>query len=192
MKDINLLPLLNSYGDIFELDYKFDSEEAINELKKLEWEQGPNGKRGVNLTGPIGDLTLDHKGKHAEYQEPNTNTHNCPSIIDFFTKLENLARCRAAHMNAGSFFSMHRDAYRLNPQIRIFIPLNKTDVSQWNFIYENKRIDFKPGVPYILNTRKQHGSFAMSDDIYHILMSVFLTENNLKTIISMLPNCKEH
>ena len=137
MKDINLLPLLNSYGDIFELDYKFDSEEAINELKKLEWEQGPNGKRGVNLTGPIGDLTLD-------------------------------------------------------PQIRIFIPLNKTDVSQWNFIYENKRIDFKPGVPYILNTRKQHGSFAMSDDIYHILMSVFLTENNLKTIISMLPNCKEH
>ena len=95
-------------------------------------------------------------------------------------------------MNAGSFFSMHRDAYRLNPQIRIFIPLNKTDVSQWNFIYENKRIDFKPGVPYILNTRKQHGSFAMSDDIYHILMSVFLTENNLKTIISMLPNCKEH
>jgi hypothetical protein len=80
----------------------------------------------------------------------------------------------------------------MNPQIRIFIPLNKTAVNEWNFIYEDKRVEFKPGVPYILNTRKQHGSFAMTDGIYHILMSVFLTENNLKTIISMLPNCKEN
>jgi hypothetical protein len=192
MSDINLLPLLNSYGDIFELDYKFDSEKVINELEQLEWEAGPNGKFGLNLTGPLGDLSLDSKDKHNENQGYNQNLGQCPSLMEFFVEWENLARCRAAKMSAGSFFSMHRDAFRMNPQIRIFIPLNKTAVNEWNFIYEDKRVEFKPGVPYILNTRKQHGSFAMADGIYHILMSVFLTESNLKTIISMLPNCKEN
>ena len=86
---------------------------------------------------------------------------------------------------------MHRDAFRFNPQIRIFIPLNKTEIHQWNFLYEERRVEFKPGVPYVLNTRKQHGSFAMEGGIYHILMSLYLTEANLKTIINSLPNCKE-
>ena len=31
-----------------------------------------------------------------------------------------LARCRAVKLEAGSFFTMHRDAFRFNP-IRIFI-----------------------------------------------------------------------
>jgi hypothetical protein len=94
-------------------------------------------------------------------------------------------------MDAGSYFKMHRDAFKMRPQMRIFIPLNKTAIHEWNFIYDDKRVEFKEGVPYVLNTRKQHGSFAMDNDIYHVLMSVYLTENNLKTIMNMLPNCKE-
>jgi len=73
-------------------------------------------------------------------------------------------------MNAGSFFRLHRDAYRDNPQMRIFIPLNKTDLHEWAFMYND----------------------AMVDDIYHILMSVHITEENFKTVTKMLPNCKEH
>ena len=49
MKDtnpINLLTLLNSYGDIIELNQTLDSEQVIKELEQLEWEQGPNGKQG--------------------------------------------------------------------------------------------------------------------------------------------------
>ena len=86
---------------------------------------------------------------------------------------------------------MHRDAYRFRPQMRIFIPLNATEVHQWNFIYDTERVQFKPGVPYILNTRKQHGSFAFVDDIYHILMSVYITEQNLRKVTGLLPNCQE-
>ena len=95
-------------------------------------------------------------------------------------------------MNAGSFFRLHRDAYRDNPQMRIFIPLNKTDLHEWAFMYNDKLANFKAGKAYILNTRKPHGSFAMVDDIYHILMSVHITEENFKTVTKMLPNCKEH
>jgi len=190
--EIKLLTLLNSYGDVIELDYKFDSHNAIWQLKQGTWEKGTNGKRGMNLTGPVTGLGLDAKDKHDADQQYNENLTKCDTLLPFFDKFEKLARCRAAHMDAGSYFKMHRDAFKMRPQMRIFIPLNKTAIHEWNFIYDDKRVEFKEGVPYVLNTRKQHGSFAMDNDIYHVLMSVYLTENNLKTIMNMLPNCKEY
>jgi len=189
--EIKLLTLLNSYGDVIELDYKFDSHNAIWQLKQGTWEKGTNGKRGMNLTGPVTGLGLDAKDKHDADQQYNENLTKCDTLLPFFDKFEKLARCRAAHMDAGSYFKMHRDAFKMRPQMRIFIPLNKTAIHEWNFIYDDKRVEFKEGVPYVLNTRKQHGSFAMDNDIYHVLMSVYLTENNLKTIMNMLPNCRE-
>jgi|TARA_B100000073_G_scaffold344498_1_gene351434 hypothetical protein len=184
---------LSSYGDIVELDWEFDTETIIKQLSELDnWEQGPNGKKGINLTGPVSGLGLNDKNKHSEDQEANENLLKCEDLHNFFKKWQNLARCRAVHMNAGSFFRLHRDAYRDNPQMRIFIPLNKTDLHEWAFMYNDKLANFKAGKAYILNTRKPHGSFAMVDDIYHILMSVHITEENFKTVTKMLPNCKEH
>lgn len=189
---LSMLSVLNAYGDIVELDYKF-SDKAIEELKALDtWIKATHGKEAVNLTGAIDDLGLQSKNKHEENQDYNDNTFKCPSIKDFFDKWENLARCRAVKINAGSYFKMHRDAFRMNPQFRIFIPLNKTNTHEWCFIYDNRLIQFKPGVPYILNTRKVHGSFAMEDDIFHVLMSLHITEKNMDTIARLLPNCKEY
>tara|TARA_B100000524_G_scaffold327567_1_gene211772 strand:- start:914 stop:1498 length:585 start_codon:yes stop_codon:yes gene_type:complete len=194
MDTMSLHSILCSYGDVVELDYKFDKK-AIDELKSIkDWLPSPNGKKAINLTGPIEDLGLDTPAeiKHQRNQPYNENLQNCPSIKDFFDRWTELARCRAATMNKGSFFRLHRDAFRLNDQFRIFIPLNKTSDDEWMFIYDGKIERFKEGVPYILNTRKTHGSFAMADGIYHILMSVFLNEKNIKQISKMLPNCKEH
>tara|TARA_B100001057_G_C22787212_1_gene926085 strand:- start:184 stop:771 length:588 start_codon:yes stop_codon:yes gene_type:complete len=188
-----ILTLLNSYGDIVELDWEFDADAIISQLTKLDtWIQGPNGKMGVNFTGPIEDLGLDSKDKHQEGQMFNDNIKKCPNLLEFFSIWENLARCRAAHMNAGSFFRLHRDAYKSNPQMRIFIPLNKTELHEWAFMYDGKLTNFKPGKAYILNTRKPHGSFAMVDGIYHVLMSVYITEQNFKMVTKLLPNCKDH
>ena len=191
---MSLHSILCSYGDVVELDYKF-SEKTITELKQIkDWLPGPNGKTAINLTGPIEDLGLDTPAeiKHHRNQPYNENLLKCPSIIEFFDKWTELARCRVATMDKGSFFRLHRDAIRLNDQIRIFIPLNKTTDDEWMFIYDGKIQRFKAGVPYVLNTRKTHGSFAMADDIYHILMSLYINENNIKQIAKMLPNCKEH
>ncbi len=190
--EIKLLTLLNSFGDIIELDWKFNSDKVIEDLKHGQWEEGTNGKRGMNLTGPETGIGLDDKSRHKADQEPNSNLAHSPELTNFFSKWDKISRCRAAHMDAGSYFKMHRDAHKMNPQIRIFIPLNKTEVHEWNFIYNTERAEFKPGVPYILNTRKQHGSFAMADGIYHVLMSLHISEHNLKTIMNMLPNCKEY
>ena len=194
MDVMSLHSILCSYGDVVELDYKF-SEKTITELKQIkDWLPGPNRKTAINLTGPIEDLGLDTPAeiKHQRNQPYNDNLLKCPSIIEFFDKWTELARCRVATMNKGSFFRLHRDAFRLNDQFRIFIPLNKTTDDEWIFIYDGKVQRFKSGVPYVLNTRKTHGSFAMADDIYHILMSVYLNKENVKQIAKMLPNCKEH
>lgn len=194
MELMSLHSILSSYGDIVKLNYKFE-QQTIDELKTVSnWITGPNNKTAINLTGPIEDLGLDAPPeiKHARNQPYNTNLETCPSIKLFFDKWTELARCRAVTMKKGSFFRPHRDAYRLNDQFRIFIPLNKTKDKDWMFFYDGKLARFEAGVPYILNTRKTHGSFAMADDIYHIIMSLYLNEQNLKQIAKMLPDCEEN
>ena len=194
MEEIYFHSILSSYGDIVELDYKFE-DDAINQLKKINnWLPGPNNKKGINLTGPIDDLQLDapSKIKHQKNQTANENLIACPSIKTFFDLWTDLGKCRAANMNKGSFFRLHRDAYKLKPQMRIFIPLNKTKDDEWIFIYDGQVQRFKSGVPYILNTRKPHGSFAMANDIYHVLMHVALNKENLLTVANLLPNCIEN
>lgn len=188
--EIKLLTLLNSYGDVIELDYQFDTKSILDKLQSFNdsFMQGPNGKHALNLTGDVNTIGVDSKDKHNANQEYTEYLQALPDLKNFFDRWEKLAKCRCIKIDEGGFFSLHRDAWRFNPQMRIFIPLNKTDIHQWNFIYDQDLKYFKPGRAYILNTRKQHGSFAFEGGIYHILMSLYLTENNLKAIHSMLPN----
>ena len=55
---LSMLSVLSAYGDIIELDYKFDNN-TIEELKALNtWISATHGKSAINLTGPIDDLGL--------------------------------------------------------------------------------------------------------------------------------------
>ena len=45
-----LLTILNSYGDIVELDWKFDSDTIIQELKSVDnWIDGSNHKKRLTF-----------------------------------------------------------------------------------------------------------------------------------------------
>lgn len=187
-----ILTLMSQYGDCVELNYKFDSDNVIRCLSQLKYHPGSGNKLGVNLTGPMDDLELNSDHKHNQDQDYNSNLQSCPELVKFFDLWENLARCRAVIMNEGSFFRMHRDAYGARPQFRIFIPLNNTQDHEWRFMYESGELKFKPGVPYILNTRKSHGSFCMANNTHHVLMSVHITPKNYKTITQLLPHCEDN
>ena len=191
MSDIQAtyLTILNSYGDVVELDYQFDVPSIIDELKSVDkWMDGSNSKKGLTLTGNIDDLELTTRNDC----NINSNLEKCPSLIDFFKLWNSLAKCHAVNMNSGSFFRLHRDAYKTTQQMRIFIPLNKTELHEWAFIYDKQLAPFKAGKPYLLNTKKQHGSFAFVDDIYHILMGVYINPHNFKVVTNLLPNCRTH
>jgi hypothetical protein len=191
----SLHSILSAYGDIIELDYQFD-DSAIIDLNNLSssWIDTHGNKEALNLTGTMDDLQIGTKTpeKHEFNQDYNRNLRQCPSIMTFFDKFHSLSRCRAVRLNSGSFFRPHRDAWRMNEQFRIFIPLNGCEDKDWMFFLDGKLIKFKPGVPYILNTRKVHGSFTFSDDIYHIVMSLPLDEKNLIAVQKMIPMTKEY
>lgn len=192
MEKINLHNIVMAYGDVVELDYKFP-ESAVTELSQLtDWSIQEGGKYGINLTGPTGDIGLldDKEVKHQKDQEYNENLLQCPSLIPFFDKFTELTRCRAVKMSTGTFFKPHRDAYGFTDRIRIFIPLNKTDITEYRFLYNDEVCRVKAGVPYILNTRKVHASFAMTDEIYHVLISIHLNEHNVRAISDLLPLCE--
>ena len=194
MNDIqaNLLTLLNSYGDIVELDWDFDVDNIIKQLSSNDnWITAPSvsAPQGLSLTG---SNNLDLRIKDSKEGEYNDNLKSCPSLIEFFDKWNSLAKCHAVKMDAGNFFRLHRDAYKTTQQMRIFIPLNKTELHEWAFIYDKQLAPFKAGKPYLLNTKKQHGSFAFVDDIYHILMGVYINPHNFKVVTNLLPNCRTH
>ena len=186
-----LLTILNSYGDIVELDWKFDSNTIIQELKSVHnWIDGSNYKKGLPLTGSSEQLDLISKDD--KEGEINDNLKKCPSLLNFFGQWNSLAKCHAVNMNSGSFFRLHRDAYKTTQQLRIFIPLNKTELHEFAFVYDRNIIELKPARAYMLNTKKQHGSFAMVDDIYHILMGIYVNPHNFRVVTDLLPNCIDH
>jgi hypothetical protein len=171
------------------LDVKFDHTKAIEELKTIDsWIDTVNNKKVINFQGSLDITERSSADKHAKNPPYNENMDRCPTIKGFFERFGDLAKCRAFKMGRGSYFGPHRDAWRYNEQFRIFIALNKTEKEKWIFFYDGQFVQFKPGVPYILNTRKIHGSFAMADDIYHISMSIFLNKENLDAVMDMLPH----
>ena len=110
------LTILNSYGDIVELDYQFDVPSIIDELKSVDkWMDGSNNKKGLTLTGSVDDLELTKRNDCTI----NDNLKKCPSLIEFFKLWNSLAKCHAVNMNSGSFFRLHRDAYKTTQQMRI-------------------------------------------------------------------------
>ena len=138
------LTILNSYGDIVELDYQFDVQSIIEELKSNDnWIDGSNNKKGLTLTGSVNDLELTREtGNDSSI---NDNLKKCPSLIEFFKLWNSLAKCHAVNMNGGSFFRLHRDAYKTNQQMGIFIPLNKTELHEFAFIYDKNIVELKAG-----------------------------------------------
>ena len=194
MNDIQatILTLLNSYGDIVELDWDFDVDNIIKQLSSNDnWLSAPSVSAPLvlSLTGSNNLYLRIKDSKEGEY---NDNLKSCPSLIEFFDKWNSLAKCHAVKMDAGNFFRLHRDAYKTTQQMRIFIPLNKTELHEWAFIYDKQLAPFKAGKPYLLNTKKQHGSFAFVDDIYHILMGVYINPHNFRVVTDLLPNCRTH
>ena len=113
--EIKLLTLLNSYGDVIELDWEFDVPQILDQLQALDsnFITGPNGKHALNLTGDTKSIGVDSKDKHNADQEYTEHLHAIPTKR--FDCWEKLALALRIKIDAGGFFSLHRDAWRFNP-----------------------------------------------------------------------------
>ena len=89
MKD-TYLTILNSYGDIVELEYQFDVPSIIDELKSIDkWINGANNKKGLTLTGNEDDLELPAEEFSSVITIPTSDfAKYCRDMIAIANKME--------------------------------------------------------------------------------------------------------
>lgn len=172
--------ILDRYGDIVELDYSLNTEQAIRELRALDatWKL----EKSRTYIDFIGDPFRDYKIKD-EVKELNSLADDCPTIKDYIKLFPDVHKARVQRMDTGSFFEPHRDHFQGGERFRVFMALNNVELQKYAFFYDGSIYTFKAGVPYIINTAKVHGSMSFADETYHLLLSVNRTDEAIKAVI---------
>jgi hypothetical protein len=174
--------MIEHYGDIIELNHKIN-DNVIGACSSISQWQTEKTREYIDL---IGSLDQDYRGKDEEDLNYNANMDLFPQIKSFLGNFDEVYKARIMKISAGSFFEPHRDHFQGGKRFRILIPLNNTTRDKYAFFYEDRIIEFKPCVPYILNTRKVHGAMSFADNTYHVIASVNNTQENQRKVIDLM------
>ena len=203
MIDSNIALYLSNLGDVVPLNVSVNIEKTRKELEyfKDEWKQynprKPNPREGLSITSLDGKLSgipdLDslieyNKLNNVRVKEIDINVRTAvaekvQSITPLLDIFDTLGRSHFIRLNRGGFFPPHRDSKILNVNcFRVITLCHNCKRSDFNFIYEDRLLNLKPGVPYYINTRKVHSVFSYVDDSVQCVLNVPLTEENYKAI----------
>ena len=176
--------MIEHYGDIVELDYRLGEGvlEGCKQIQDWEW----NTEKTRQYIDLIGRIDQGYRGKDEDDLEPNEFMKRFPEAEQLIKEFEGVYKARIARMQPGSYFEPHRDHFQGGIRFRILVPLNNTGRDKYAFFYEDKIIEFKERVPYILNTRKVHGAMCFAPDTYHLLLSVNNTVDNQRKAVEMM------
>lgn len=176
--------MLEHYGDIIELDYQLGAGviEGCKQIQEWEW----NTEKTRQYIDLIGSLDQGYRGKAEDDLEYNEFMKRLPEAQELIECFDGVYKARIARMQAGSYFEPHRDHFQGGMRFRILVPLNNTTRYDYAFFYEDKIVEFKERVPYILNTRKVHGAMCFANETYHLLLSVNNTVDNQRKAIEMI------
>lgn len=159
---------LFQYEDIIEMNLAIDCTSAINELRNISNWKSQKTRKYIDL---LGDTDQSYKTL-AGNSNPNEILEQCPTIKDFVLKFTDSHKARVQRMDAGSFFEPHRDHFQGGNRFRVFCALNNTEMEKYVFFHNGRIFEFKPGVAYLINTARVHGSMSFADETYHLLLSV--------------------
>lgn len=175
--------ILDRYGDIIELNYSLNTEQAIKELRALDvtWKT----EKTRQYVDFIGDPFQDYSVKDST-TELNSLADVCPTIRDYIKLFPDVHKARVQRLDTGSFFEPHRDHFQGGKRFRVFMALNNVELQKYAFFYDGSIYTFKAGVPYIINTAKVHGSMSFADETYHLLLSVNTTDQSTRAIIDRI------
>ena len=203
MIDSNIALHLSNLGDVVPLDINVDVEKTRKELEyfKDEWKQynprKPNARQGLSITSLDGELSgipdLDSlleynvlnnvRIKEVDINVRTPVAERVKSIKPLLDIFDTLGRSHFIRLNRGGFFPPHRDSKLLNVScFRVITLCHNCNRNQFNFIYEDRLLNLKPGKPYFINTRKVHSVFSYVDDSVQCVLNVPLTEENYKAI----------
>ena len=203
MIDSNIALHLSNLGDVVPLNFNIDIEQLRKELEyfKDEWKQynprKPNARQGLSITSLDGKLSgipdLDslieyNNLNNVRIKEVDINVRTpvaekIESIKPLLNIFDTLGRSHFIRLNRGGFFPPHRDSKLLNTScFRVITLCHNCNRNEFNFIYEDRLLNLKPGIPYFINTRKVHSVFSYVDDSVQCVLNVPLTEENYKAI----------
>lgn len=203
MIDSNIALHLSNLGDVVPLNINVDIGKTRKELEyfKDEWKQynprKPNPREGLSITSLDGKLSgipdLDslieyNKLNNVRIKEIDINVRTpvaekVRSITPLLDIFDTLGRSHFIRLNQGGFFPPHRDSKILDITcFRVITLCHNCKRSDFNFIYEDRLLNLKPGVPYYINTRKVHNVFSYVDDSVQCVLNVPLTAENYKGI----------
>lgn len=207
MIDSNIALYLSNLGDVVPLNININIEKTRKELQHFndEWKQynprKPNPRQGLSITSLDGKLSgIPDLDSLVEYnilnnvriEEVDINVRTpvaekVESIKPLLDIFDTLGRSHFIRLNQGGFFPMHRDSKILDVScFRVITLCHNCKRNQFVFIYEDKVLNLKPGVPYFINTRKVHSVFSYVDDSVQCVLNVPLTEKNYKAIAKNL------
>ena len=203
MIDSNIALHLSNLGDVVPLNFNIDIEQLRKELEYFEdeWKQynprKPNARQGLSITSLDGKLSgipdLDslieyNNLNNVRIKEVDINVRTpvadkIESIKPLLNIFGTLGRSHFIRLNRGGFFPPHRDSKLLNTScFRVITLCHNCNRNEFNFIYEDRLLNLKPGIPYFINTRKVHSVFSYVDDSVQCVLNVPLTEENYKAI----------
>lgn len=171
--------ILEKYGDIIELDWKFPSS-VVDEINNANFgfHTRADSRDNANETRTFVDLIGSTDSADGHTYNPigfNENIDKVPSLKPFLDRLNKyggLFKARIYKLDNGSYYEPHRDHMGFGERFRIMCPLNHTNLWEYTFFYEDRLIFFKERVPYYINTGKVHGSTTYVDGTYHLTIAL--------------------
>tara|TARA_B110000238_G_C16052270_1_gene406658 strand:+ start:293 stop:913 length:621 start_codon:yes stop_codon:yes gene_type:complete len=98
-----------------------------------------------------------------------------------------LGRTHVIRLNRGGFFPPHRDNTHSNIEsFRLFLPLTYSS-EQHFFLLEDKKMEFKNGEMYFIDTAKMHTLFCTGNNpFYFLVTNVILTQESVDATLKFL------
>ena len=156
-------------------------------------------REGLSITSLDGGMTgnPDLDSLYEYYNKTGialdeTNFTTKTPVYDYFKQWldplqAHLGRTHVIRLNPGAYFPPHRDNKHSNiDSFRLFLPLNYTS-NQNFFLLEDKKMEFKNGVMYFIDTAKMHTLFNTNEKpFYFVVANVILTQESVDATLKFL------
>ena len=203
MNNSSLYSTLTRFGDYYPLKLEHNTDGIIQDLDQFDWVQyNPRKKidrQGLSITSLDGGMSgmPDLDSLYDYYSETGialdeTNFTTKTPVYKYFKQwldpLEaHLGRTHVIRLNQGAFFPPHRDNKHSNiDSFRLFLPLNYKN-SQNFFLLEDKKIEFKNGVMYFIDTAKMHTLFNTDEyPFYFVVANIILSKESVDATLQHL------
>lgn len=180
-----------------------DFKKRIQSFEKLFRVYNPSkpnyNRYGLSLTSLNGEMTgIPDLDSLIEYNKKNRTNFKegdfrkrTPAFRDFEELWDimtpwhkYLGRSHILRLNEGGFFPPHRDSVR-PLSFRLFISF-ALDPDIFVFLLDNKRVFFKQGALYFINTQLAHSVFSFSNKVDLVIFNVDLVKEAVDAVFNNL------